>query len=962
MIDKDAHALDPPLKRLGAPVFDLAELLELMEHKIGGGIFNTVYSIKDHPSFAVKKILLDSLDQRSIDAAKLELTTLTTLTHPGILRYHQVLENENGDLIYIVMDRHDTSLEALITKHRQKKEPIPAEKIVALAGQVAGALAYLHGFCGTDVNGRPYRGIVHRDLKPDNVLVSEDGSRVVLADFGLCKDALRSGTTLAGTKPYMAPETLLYNSTSPASDIWALGVIIYELATLKRLNFLGNKEPKDVFIDGWKSNLNAIEDDFIRGILEMIFVLDQKKRSTAKELAELFQESDILTRGLEIQVKRLEVSLDNANVRITTLKREHSTMSAEIDTLKKELTTKSTTIDTLEAQCKDQLTVTKTLEDKIAQLTDLISADNSQSEFLLLPQLIRAAHVNSTETVRVLVKSGDGIGKRDEQGRTALMHAAQQGHVEPARLLVEKEKGLQDRSGWTALMHAVHNNHPRVVEILAAHECGKRDNSRRTALMIAAGKGYTEIAAALAPHEKGLTDDSGNTALMLAASNAHTEAVRVLAEHERGARDTRSRTALMTAGQRGDLEMVKVLAEHEKGIKDEDGHTALVHAARAGHREAAELLMEHEKDVLGWTMLMCAAALGDVDMVSQHLSKKGQKDKQGRTALIIAAQRRHDEVVRLLMEHEGSISGWTSLICAAYLGDVDVVRNNLHEKGQRDDIGMTALMWAAKRRHTEVVRLLAEHEGGMQDWSGYTALMGAAQHGHKEVVEIFLEHEKGIKDTEGNTAFTHALKNRHTDIALLLRECEAPSWTPLMCAAFTGDIELAKRHLSDKDKKNNKGETALMIAARMGHEDIVELLDPTDWRGVTALMRAAARGNVDAVRALTPLQKGRKANNVKINGRDTSDGGTALMLAAARGYAEVVKLLVEYEGGIKDEDGWTALMYAAENGYKECVRLLVERERNMETTREWDIFPPGTTALDIAKEREYRGIISILSK
>ncbi|ESU40039.1 Serine/threonine protein kinase [Giardia duodenalis] len=867
MIDKDAHALDPPLKRLGAPVFDLGELCEREGGVLGRGAFGVVRSIEGYPGLAAKEVRLDGLGASALRSLRFELATLTTFSHPGILRCHQIIEDEDGDLIHIIMDRHDTSLETLIMKHMRWREPVSAEPIIAFAAQITGTLAYLHGFCGMDVDGRPYQGVIHRDLNPANVLISEDGNRVVLADFGLCRSAMASGTTRAGSPAYMAPETLIYNSTSPASDIWALGVIIYELAALKRPNFLEGKEPKDVFINGWKPDLSDVKNDFIRGILERIFVLDPERRPPAKELASLLQKSDVSGNrqqaygtSLEDRCMFLEAILKDANARIAAL----------------------------EGQCKEHLATTKVLEDKIALLT----INNPQSELLLLPRLIRAAHTNSIETVRMLVEGGDWVSKRDEQGRTALMHAAQQGHVEPVRLLVEKEKekGLQDRSGRTALMHAAHNNHSRVVEILAARECRKTYSNGRTALMIAAERGHTEIVAALAPHEKGLVDSSGNTALMLAASNAHTEAVRVLVEHEKGARDSRGRTALMTAAQRGDLEMVKVLAEHEKGITDEDGHTALVHAARAGHREAAELLMEHEKDVTDWTMLMCAATLGDVDMVSQHIGERGQKDKRGQTALILAAQNGRDDVVKFLMKYEGGASGWTNLIYAAYLGDVNAVKDNLHEKGCKDITGMTALMWAALSGHKECVRLLFEKEGGMRDIEGNTALMLAAVRGHEQVVEL-LKEEVGMQDVGGRTA--------------------------LMAATFIGHIDCVRLLLEHEGAMQDKnGWTALMLAALTNSTKCISLLlekegGVQDTGGHTALMYAVQFNNKDAAKLLLEKEVGIQ-NNV---------GWTALMLAVESDNIECVKLLMEREKDIKDTSGITALDIAMQGNHKEVISI-----------------------------------------
>ena len=93
-----------------------------------------------------------------------------------------------------------------------------------------------------------------------------------------------------------------------------------------------------------------------------------------------------------------------------------------------------------------------------------------------------------------------------------------------------------------------------------------------------------------------------------------------------------------------------------------------------------------------------------------------------------------------------------------------------------------------------------------------------------------------------------------------------------------------------------------------------------------------------------------------------SDGRTAFMIAVCNGHADCVKLLLKKEAGMRDKNGWTALMFATYNNRLECARLLAEREKDMKTTRKWNGFPPGTTALDIAKERSHTAIASILSE
>ena len=331
MIDKDAHALDPPLKRLGAPVFDLRELREREGGVLGRGAFGVVRFIEGYPGLAVKEARLDGLGESALRSLRFELATLTTFFHLGILRYYQMLED--GDFIYIIMNCYYDTLEKILIKHMRWREPVPIRMIVALA--------YLHSVHGVDANEDPYQEIVHRDLKPANILVSEDGNRLVLADFGLCRSAMTSSTTRVGSPAYMAPETLLEGKATPISDIWSLGVIIYELATLKRPNFLGDKEPRHVFTSGWRPDLSAIKDDFIRLILEKVFVLSSEKWPTARSFQELLNPSISSMGMLRLRIASLEDALGAAGARtgalgeaIAALKGRIDAQSAEIASLR----------------------------------------------------------------------------------------------------------------------------------------------------------------------------------------------------------------------------------------------------------------------------------------------------------------------------------------------------------------------------------------------------------------------------------------------------------------------------------------------------------------------------------------------------------------------------------------------------------------------------------------------------
>lgn len=208
MIDEDFVSItnDVGTNSNGTSMFSLDELKKRIGERLGKGAFGVVHAVKDHPRLAVKEIRIDGMDKKLIEITEFELKTMSQFSHPGVLRYHQIIRS--NDFIFIVMDRYSSDLDKFITDHKKDSEPIPRELMLSILRQLVNALAYLHNFRKVDVNGNTLPAVVHRDLKPANVLISRDGERVVIADFGLCKDAAQSGKTFAGTPVYMAPRLL----------------------------------------------------------------------------------------------------------------------------------------------------------------------------------------------------------------------------------------------------------------------------------------------------------------------------------------------------------------------------------------------------------------------------------------------------------------------------------------------------------------------------------------------------------------------------------------------------------------------------------------------------------------------------------------------------------------------------------------------------------------------------------
>jgi len=146
-----------------------------------------------------------------------EAQSAGSLSHPSIITIFDV--GEQDDLSYIAMELVEgVSLETLL----ESKQLLEESTILHVARQVADALGYAHE-----------HGIVHRDIKPANIMLTKDG-RVKVADFGIAKVASSKMTqtgTLLGSPSYMAPEHFLGQPLDGRSDIFALGIVLYELTT-----------------------------------------------------------------------------------------------------------------------------------------------------------------------------------------------------------------------------------------------------------------------------------------------------------------------------------------------------------------------------------------------------------------------------------------------------------------------------------------------------------------------------------------------------------------------------------------------------------------------------------------------------------------------------------------------------------------------------------------------------------
>ncbi len=162
-----------------------------------------------------------------------EARTNARLTHANLV---QVLDYATVPERYLVMELVEgITLAELLTRLGERGERLPIAHTLAIVSQVASALDYVHRRRGDD--GQPL-GIVHRDVSPQNVLLSWEGE-VKVSDFGLAKSADHELMTTIGTRlgkiAYMAPEQLDGIWVDARTDVWALGVVLWECLTQRRL-------------------------------------------------------------------------------------------------------------------------------------------------------------------------------------------------------------------------------------------------------------------------------------------------------------------------------------------------------------------------------------------------------------------------------------------------------------------------------------------------------------------------------------------------------------------------------------------------------------------------------------------------------------------------------------------------------------------------------------------------------
>ena len=192
-----------------------------IDYLIGGGGMSSVYRGRDlrfNKVVAIKAILQELEDNDFVlDSLQIEANHYLSLKHPSIVKLHDFIIDEDNH-VFVVMEYIDgTPLDKIL----EQPEPLFDKEILNIFYQVLDAIAYIH-----------QEQKIHLDIKPNNIMVLPDG-KIKILDMGISRTIGEANISKVGTPNFMAPEQINQGKLGYHTDIWALGITLFNMVTNK---------------------------------------------------------------------------------------------------------------------------------------------------------------------------------------------------------------------------------------------------------------------------------------------------------------------------------------------------------------------------------------------------------------------------------------------------------------------------------------------------------------------------------------------------------------------------------------------------------------------------------------------------------------------------------------------------------------------------------------------------------
>ncbi len=398
-----------------------------------------------------------------------------------------------------------------------------------------------------------------------------------------------------------------------------------------------------------------------------------------------------------------------------------------------------------------------------------------KNQKMLNDQLIEATENDNTEIIEVLLKEGADINATNEDGQTALVIAAEKGHIETVQVLLTTPginiDAANNKDGSTALMFAAQNGHTNIVNTLidkGADVNAANNKYGSTALMFAALCGNTEIVNNLIDKDANVnaTDKDGLTALMITAATGHVDIVQILLDKgiDINAADHGNFTALMFAANKGHTETVKTLLKKGANVNaaSHNSPTALMMAAGAGHVDIVQILLKENAEIdatagRGDTALTLAASTGNTETVRVLLAAGANVND---TAITLALDNGHTETVEALFGKSTNTNTADKSGSMVLMGDSTM----LMDEEQKESLNDQLIIAVSNEDQNLITSLLQKGaDPNFADKDGDTPLMYAAMNGHREIVKLLIKNKADVnaKNKSGRTALTDAAVHHH---------------------------------------------------------------------------------------------------------------------------------------------------------------------------------------------------------